>query len=223
MEGTPDPWPLWHLVLRTPRLELRPDEDAGLCALMAEACRGVHPPDEMPFGIPWTEAPPVEMVRNGLRFYWQQRAANTPTDWNINFLIRLDGQVIGCQSIRAKDFTIRHEVSTGSWIGQRHQGKGIGTEMRAAVLMLAFDHLGAHTARSAAYTDNEKSNAVSKKLGYEPDGTFTDVRQGKQATQTRLKVTRETFHRPPWPIKIEGLKETKEFLELTQGTTRTST
>ena len=24
-----DPWPLRHLVLRTPRLELRPDDDAG--------------------------------------------------------------------------------------------------------------------------------------------------------------------------------------------------
>ena len=50
------PWPLWRLVLRTPRLELRPDDDAGLVELLAEACRGVHPPAEMPFGVPWTDA-----------------------------------------------------------------------------------------------------------------------------------------------------------------------
>jgi hypothetical protein len=49
----PDPWPLRHLVLRTPRLELRPD-DAGLLELVEEAYRGVHPPDRMPFLVPWT-------------------------------------------------------------------------------------------------------------------------------------------------------------------------
>jgi len=220
MEGTPDPWPLWHLVLRTPRLELRPDDDAGLAELMAEACHGVHPPEEMPFGMPWTDAPPADLVRNGMRFYWQQRSMTTPADWNMNFLIRLDGKVIGCQSMRAKDFAIRQEVSTGSWIGLRHQGNGIGTEMRAAVLMLAFDHLGAHTARSDAYVDNAKSNAVSRKLGYEPDGTFTDVRRGRKATQTRLKVTRETFRRPPWPTEISGLKEAMDFLDMNVDVTQ---
>ena len=39
----PEPWPLRHLVLRTPRLELRPDDDAGLLELVEEAYRGVHP------------------------------------------------------------------------------------------------------------------------------------------------------------------------------------
>ena len=39
-----------HLVLRTPRLELRPDDDAGLHELVDVAYRGVHPPEEMPFG-----------------------------------------------------------------------------------------------------------------------------------------------------------------------------
>jgi hypothetical protein len=32
---TPDPWPLWRLMLRTPRLELRPDDDPGLRELLA--------------------------------------------------------------------------------------------------------------------------------------------------------------------------------------------
>ena len=47
--GHDDPWPLRHLVLRTPRLELRPDDDAGLLELAEEARLGVHPPELMPF------------------------------------------------------------------------------------------------------------------------------------------------------------------------------
>ena len=37
----PDPWPLRHLVLRTPRLELRPDDDAGLLELVDLAHEGI--------------------------------------------------------------------------------------------------------------------------------------------------------------------------------------
>jgi len=41
-----DPWPFRHLALRTPRLELRPDDDAGLLELVEEVHLGIHPPDE---------------------------------------------------------------------------------------------------------------------------------------------------------------------------------
>ena len=55
----PEHWPLRHLVLRTPRLELRPDDDDGLLELIEVAYRGVHPPEQMPFSIPWTDADPA--------------------------------------------------------------------------------------------------------------------------------------------------------------------
>ena len=38
-------WPLRHLVLRTPRLGLRPDDDDGLQGLVAVAHACVHPPE----------------------------------------------------------------------------------------------------------------------------------------------------------------------------------
>jgi hypothetical protein len=47
-------WPLRNLVLRTPRLELRPDDDEGLLELVEVADGGVHPAEEMPFTVPWT-------------------------------------------------------------------------------------------------------------------------------------------------------------------------
>jgi hypothetical protein len=50
---------------------------------------------------------------------------------------------MGVQDLIANDFGTLREVSSGSFIGLKHQGHGIGKEMRAAVLHLAFAGLGA--------------------------------------------------------------------------------
>jgi RimJ/RimL family protein N-acetyltransferase len=200
-------WPLRHLVLRTPRLELRPDDDAGLHELVDVAYEGVHPPEEMPFAVAWTDAAPRYLGRGVLQYYWSERAALTPERWPIHFLVRLDGRVIGTQSLGAREFAITREVYTGSWIGLRHQGQGIGTEMRAAVLLFAFDHLGAEAARSAANAENPRSLGVSRHLGYRPDGTETVVRRGRRTEDVRLVVTAPTLVRPGWTLDVAGYGE----------------
>jgi RimJ/RimL family protein N-acetyltransferase len=207
-----DPWPLWRLELRTPRLTLRPDEDAGLLELMAEARRGVHPPEEMPFGVEWTDRPPADMVREGLQHHWAARAASRPDHWQVKFLVRYQGRVVGSQDLHAKDFAVTREVTSGSWLGLRHQGQGMGTEMRAAILMLAFDHLGATAARSSAFTDNTRSLGVSRRLGYAADGTYVTSRRGAAAINVRQVVTAERFaeYRPDWKLEVEGLAAARQ-------------
>lgn len=202
----PDPWPLWGVELRTPRLVLRPDDDAGLLELVAEAHHGIHPPEEMPFGVPWTDVEPEVLVREGMKHHWRSRSAWRPDDWELQFLIRYEGKVIGAQSVRAQDFAITRNIETGSWLGRRFQGQGLGTEMRAAVLTFAFDHLGARTARSSAFEDNASSQGVSRKLGYRPDGTYVQVRRGKPATNVRLVITPDWFVRPTWQLEVKGLE-----------------
>jgi RimJ/RimL family protein N-acetyltransferase len=209
----PDPWPLRALVLRTPRLELRPNDDAGLDELVALTYAGVHPPSEMPFDVAWTDADPRYLGRGLLQYHWRTRASLDPEGWTVNFLARIRsaggvaGAVIGTQGLSGVRFGVTREVSSGSWLGMAHQGRGYGTEMRAAVLGLAFDHLGARTARSAAFTDNPASLAVSRRLGYRPDGTDTRVRRGEPAEQVRLLLTAAGFaaHRPAWPLEVDGL------------------
>jgi RimJ/RimL family protein N-acetyltransferase len=208
----PEPWPLRHLVVRTPRLELRPDDDAGLLELVEEAHRGVHPPDYMPFLVPWTDAEPEHLGRRTLQWYWSERAAFAPDRWSIAFLVRLDGRVVGMQGLSAANFGILREVETGSWIGLRHQGRGIGTEMRAAVLAFAFDHLGAVQARSAAFVDNHASMRVSERLGYRRDGSVTVARRGKPAEDVRLFLSVEAFVRPEWMLEVEGLDACRPLL-----------
>ena len=208
----PEPWPLRHLVLRTPRLELRPDDDAGLLELVNEAYLGVHPPDQMPFGVPWTDTPTEHLGREMLQFYWSERVAVRPEKWVINFLVRLDGRVVGTQGMRAADFGILREAGTGSWVGMRHQSRGIGTEMRAAVLAFAFDHLGAARARSSAFVHNHASLRVSERLGYRHDGTMWVVRRGRRTEEIRLLVTPETFVRPDWKLEVEGVDACRPLL-----------
>ena len=135
---------------------------------------------------PWTDQAPDDVVRDTLQYHWGARSRLTPSDWNVNFLVRHQGRVIGTQGLSAKNFAITQEVSSGSWLGCAHQRLGFGTEMRAAVLLLAFDHLGATTARSGAYSDNPASLRVSEKLGYRADGTRTFARRGVAATEIQL-------------------------------------
>jgi RimJ/RimL family protein N-acetyltransferase len=193
------------LVLRTPRLELRPDDDAGLTELVEVAYGGVHPPEEMPFFVPWTEADPRYLGRGILQYFWSQRASLAPERWTVNFMVRLDGRVIGMQGLSGTDFGITREVTSGSWLGMPHHGRGLGTEMRAAVLLFAFDHLGALRARSDAFADNHASHGVSAKLGYRRDGTATAVRRGVRAEDVRLVLDAADLVRPEWELQVEGV------------------
>jgi RimJ/RimL family protein N-acetyltransferase len=202
----PEPWPLRHLVLRTPRLEMRPDDDAGLLELVDEAYRGVHPPEQMPFLVPWTDTERHELGRRVLQHNWGVRARFDPADWTINFLVRREGRVIGMQEVTGTGFRTLREVRTGSWIGMRHQGRGLGTEMRAAVVAFAFDHLGAVRARSDAFVDNAASHGVSARLGYRTDGSTWVVRRGRPTEDVRLVLTPEDFVRPGWTLAVEGLE-----------------
>jgi RimJ/RimL family protein N-acetyltransferase len=101
---------------------------------------------------------------------------------------------------------VRRAVVTGSWLGRAHQGLGIGKEMRAAVLHLAFAGLGAEWAESAAFLDNPASIAVSRAVGYEDDGMLMKSRRGEPAVQQRFLMTRARWlKRRPDGITIDGL------------------
>ncbi|HUQ58445.1 GNAT family N-acetyltransferase [Lentzea sp.] len=207
-----DAWPLRHLVLRTPRLELRPDDDEGLFELVEVAKAGVHDPAEMPFYVPWTDTLAEDDGRATLQHFWGLRAKFAAKDWAIPFLVRLDGRVVGVQEIAARDFGVLREVNTGSWLGLEHQRGGIGTEMRIAVLQFAFDHLGATIARSAAWLGNPASNRVSEKLGYVHDGTMGAAPRGERLEHVRLRLDAAGFVRPEWEVSVEGLAESVQLL-----------
>jgi RimJ/RimL family protein N-acetyltransferase len=199
-------WPLFDLLLSTPRLRLRLPTLEGLDALADVAAGRIHDPNVQPFVMPWTDAPPAERARGALQYHWSQWAAWKPSSWVLNLVVEFDGTIVGCQAISGKDFAILREVSTGSWLGQRYQGQGIGTEMRAAVLHLAFAGLGAQYAVSAALADNAASWAVSRKHGYQEDGIDRYAVRGRPVVSRRLRLDRAGWQaRQLVPVTIDGL------------------
>ncbi len=186
-------WPFFELVVATPRVQLRYPSDADLQVLAEVAASGIHDPDEMPFSVPWSRLEPPALERNILQFAWRCRAELTPRSWQMPLVVVEDGVIVGCQDLFATDFPTTRVVETGSWLARSTQGRGIGKEMRAAVLHLAFEHLGAREAHSASFADNPASAAVSAANGYEPNGTVVADREGVPVRQDRWRLTREHY------------------------------
>lgn len=195
--------PLFDLRLRTPRLELRLPTRPELEELRELARAGVHPPEEMPFAVAWTDEPYSEEWV--VAFHKQQRAAWRPEDWDLELGVWADGELAGIQGLFAKDFALSRTVGTGSWLGARFQRGGIGTEMRTAVLELAFRGLGAEVAQSGAIEGNIASLRVSEKLGYRLAGRGTVSPRGVEVGHDDVELRREDW-RPPFAVGIDGLE-----------------
>ena len=207
-----DHWPLFALRVRTPRLELRyPDDD--LAAEVADlGARGIHEPGYRPFLRAWDEVPPPHQQRNTLQHMWSARATWSPTTWHCPLAVLVDGEAAGVQGLVADHFGTRRVVGTGSWLGRRHQGRGLGTEMRAAVLHLAFAGLGATRAESGAWHDNGPSLGVSRRLGYRENGDEWLLRGDEPDREVRLVLTRERWEpQRRDDIELDGLEPCLPF------------
>ena len=95
-------FPILGLRITAGPLELRGISDDDIAALADLAGRGIHPPEEMPFAIPWTDAPADALPLRTAQYHWQQpgrvraRAmgrSTLPSSW--------DGVVVGHAGIRA--------------------------------------------------------------------------------------------------------------------------
>jgi RimJ/RimL family protein N-acetyltransferase len=205
-------WPLFRLRIRSERLVLRLPTDADLEGLMAVAKAGIHPPNEMPFGIAWSTVPSPDWERGFVQHHWGLRAGWSPDDWQLNLMIELDGKPIGSQSVHAQRFAVMRTVDTGSWLGQAFQGHGYGREMRSAVLAFAFDGLDARVATTEAFLDNAASNGVSRSLGYEEDGRGSLAPEGVARETQRFRMTRESWRSEDRPaVTIEGLDACRDW------------
>jgi RimJ/RimL family protein N-acetyltransferase len=186
--------PLLGLRIRTARLELRLPSAEEIDELASVAEAGVHPRAEMPFAVPWTDGVGTPSFRADFAdFHRSLRADWRPDSWTLALGVFCDRAMIGSQGLGADAFAERREVDTGSWLGGACQGRGYGTEMRAAVLHLAFAGLGARTAWSGAFAANPASARVSEKLGYAPAGEREVAPRGVPVTEHRFRLDAATW------------------------------
>ncbi len=178
---------------------------ARLDELADLAQQGIHPPEQMPFGVPWTDSP--DPARSTVQFQLLQLASWTPESWSFNPVVICEGRVVGTQGMSATQFRQSRSFTTGSWLGRAYQGQGIGREMRAAILQFAFSALGAEEALSGAFWDNPASLAVSRQLGYFANGEELVSRRGLPTRQLRLRLPRQAWlARPASPVQVDGLE-----------------
>ena len=207
-----DAWPLFRLRIRSERLVLRLPTDDDLPGMLALAKAGIHPPDEMPFGLAWTDVEGPAFDRSFLQHHWGWRGRWRAEEWWLNLMVEWQGKPIGAQTISGDDFAVHRTVDSGSWLGLAYQGRGFGKEMRSAVLSFAFDGLGARVATSSAFLDNAASNAVSRSLGYAEDGRGSLAPRGVARETQRFRMTEEMWRsRPRPPVEIEGLESCREL------------
>jgi len=205
-------WPLFDLRVRTPRLEIRLPSDEDLYRLIVVADLGIHDPATMPFSNPWTDTPVPNRHRQSLQWWWSARANWKPQSWTFTGAVFVDGAPVGVQDLMAKDFATLGTVETGSWLGLEFQGRGLGKEMRAAILHLAFEGLGAAEALSGAFHDNKASLATSRSLGYVGNGERLLARRDQADRTIDLKLNRAVWaSRRREDIEIEGLKDCLEL------------
>jgi len=146
-------WPLFGLRLQTERLVLRLPSGEEAIALTALA------PADLETDPSWP-APPAagrRIATEVLQWWWRALGTWTVDHWRLPLGAWLGEEPIGFQELEAERFGLLRTVETSSWLVPERRGLGLGTEMRAAVLALAFDHLGAEVATSGAWEDNAGS------------------------------------------------------------------
>ncbi|NUS35037.1 MAG: GNAT family N-acetyltransferase, partial [Pseudarthrobacter sp.] len=194
------------------RLELRPIHDQVIPAAVDAARSGIHDAARNPFSTPWSELPGDELGPNMARWYWRCRGEFTPESWTLLLGIWHEGQFIGCQDVGANNFAVLKTVTTGSWLKRSVQGRGLGREMRAAVVLWAFDWLGAEVAESEAAAWNEASLGVSSSLGYGLNGISRKMWGTEVQTVQHVRLTPDKFNRPDWELKVHGHEAAASFL-----------
>jgi len=194
-EGLTRFWPLFDLVVRTPRLELRLPPRGGVCR--HRRCRGSRDPRAGDHAV----LPPLDRGRAGAarprfgQWWWRHRAEWSADKWTFTGVAFVDGKPVGAQDLEATHFRAVRSVETGSWLGRAYQGQGLGREMREAVLHLAFAGLGAEEALSGAFEDNAASLATSRAVGYAENGEARGRRRDSSARTIRFRIAREAWER----------------------------
>ena len=184
-------WPLFGLMIRTPDLELRALREADALILAEQ----LSPDVELDPTLPRFALGEERLVRATvpLQSYWRAYAGWTVENWNLPFGVWHGETLIGSQSLEGEQFLVKRVVDTSSHLLMEWRGKGLGKQMRRAVLALGFGELGAEWAVSSAWMDNAASLGVSRAVGYELNGISRHVYEGQVGVFQHVLLTRERW------------------------------
>jgi RimJ/RimL family protein N-acetyltransferase len=194
-------WPLFGITLRIGDLTLWPIREPEL----AEAARLV--PDDVEFDPAQAMLEGLDLEANrrrllvqGLYRHW---GAWSPESWVLSFVVRRHGSIIGMQSVEGDGFARLRTVDSASWLIPSARGQGNGKAMRAAILTLAFDSLGANFAISSARSENAASLGASYSLGYKPNGLSVSDSPTGPCELTHVRLRRADWEAGEWARRCQ--------------------
>ncbi|KRC89441.1 hypothetical protein ASE25_07480 [Terrabacter sp. Root85] len=182
-------WPLHGIRLHTADLDLTVMTEADLPTLWALL------PDDLELNPHATTYAGLDVPANRravlAQGYWRALGMWSPDDWALPFVVRSAGAVVGAQWLEGPDWRSDRTVDSSSWLVAGARGRGLGRQMRAAVLALAFGPLRAEAAISSAVVDNAPSLGVSRSLGYHD--THRSVLEHSGQTLQHVRLDRKTW------------------------------
>ena len=135
---------------------------------------------------------------------WEE--SRDPALFNTQLVAEQGGRVVAAGGIGHDDFAFEEWRYFGNInVHPDARTQGIGTAMRQAICALLFDHLEAAEITSGAFVDNPASLAVSRKVGYRPNGILRLSRREAMAENQRLLLRPEHFVRGERDIEVEGV------------------
>ena len=171
-------WPLFDLVVRTPRLEMRLPREDEFDDLNVLIDAGIHDPTTMPFASPFTDVPPLRRARESAQFWWRQRADWIPDKWAYSAAVYVEGRVVGVQGMMADHFGALRSVETGSgWTG-RSRAKGWARRCETGRPPPGLQGARSQVAHCGTFHDNAASRATSRSVGYVDNGETLPLRRG---------------------------------------------
>ncbi|GAA2035635.1 GNAT family protein [Terrabacter terrae] len=205
-------WPLHGIRLRTAELDLRVMTEADLptlCELL---------PDDLQMNPHATTYAGLDNRANRravlMQGYWRALGMWSPDDWALPFVVRSGDHVLGVQWLEGPDWRADRTVDSSSWLLPGARGKGLGTQMRSAVLALAFDRLGASAAISSAVVDNGASLGVSRALGYRETHRSVLEHSGEALQHVRLERASWDESRRSSGIRVDGVRPALPYFGL---------
>lgn len=197
-------WPFSELRITSGEVLLRGVTDDDLEPLLAAlpADLELDPRMEVFAALPESQ----DRERRFVAGLWRHRGQWSPASWCLDLVVEHEGAVVGVQSLEGDDFPTLRTVDSASWLAGHARGRGLGTAMRAGILALAFDHLGAEAAVTSAEHSNAASLGVSRRLGYVDNGVGRVHGAAGAVDLQYLRLSREAWRAGGRTAEITGVE-----------------
>lgn len=213
--GTGSVWPLHGIRLRNAELDLRvmTEADLPVLAQVMPADVELNPHATRYAGLDGPANRRAVLAQG----YWRALGMWSPDDWALPFVARRGADVVGVQWLEGPDWTSERTVDSSSWLVVPARGRGLGKQMRAAVLALAFGHLDALAAISSAVVGNGGSLGVSRALGYRDTHRSVLEHSGETLQHLRLEAATWSASGLPHDVVVHGVAPALPLFGLGEG------